>query len=401
MTFRDIFKLDVGRLAVIMFAPLLFIPLIGIAGIFSFYTFMGLWIYFLAIELFPLLPKGHRLKLNRFKFYYFATVLSIFFTFYILFYTNLAFERFEQVLVPLNFVTIFFLLNCFFFISKEIICIKTNKPEILPHEYIGIFVSFWLLPFVIGVLFIQPTIKSIFEKASLTESEEIEETEEISEEVQINFTPHYYKSDFGELKIEQEYHKPNIGEKVYLNGVSAPNGKYKIGFLQYVYVADGLISSGEHKPETPLNSMIPLDKETEEETPPKLERKIYNSTFGEVIIEQEYHYPNIGEKAYLNGQLAPTGKYDIGLLSPIIIVDGVVSKKIPSDYKILKEQKTFGPTKIHLYKCKQGDLNIEQEYNMPNCGEHAYLNGKPAPTGTYKIGLLRSLDIEDGIVIKT
>ena len=52
----------------------------------------------------------------------------------------------------------------------------------------------------------------------------------------------------------------------------------------------------------------------------------------------------------------------------------------------------------HTYKCDAGELIIEQEYQNPNNGEAAYLNGKPAPTGKYKIGFLQTISILDGKV---
>jgi len=50
-----------------------------------------------------------------------------------------------------------------------------------------------------------------------------------------------YECDVGLLEIEQEFHSPNIGEKVYLNGRTAPDGKYKLGFLRFISVVDGMV----------------------------------------------------------------------------------------------------------------------------------------------------------------
>ncbi len=51
-----------------------------------------------------------------------------------------------------------------------------------------------------------------------------------------------YKTDLGTLEIEQINSEIYIGQKVYLNGNKAPNGKYKLGFMWYIRVNDGEIS---------------------------------------------------------------------------------------------------------------------------------------------------------------
>jgi len=58
----------------------------------------------------------------------------------------------------------------------------------------------------------------------------------------ITITPEYYPSDKGELKIElTQMLYPSIGNKVYFGNSHAPDGKYKLGFMWYIYVKDGTI----------------------------------------------------------------------------------------------------------------------------------------------------------------
>ena len=51
----------------------------------------------------------------------------------------------------------------------------------------------------------------------------------------------FYAINEGELAIKQEFTNPNIGEFVFLNGRIAPNGKYKLGFMNHITVEDGKV----------------------------------------------------------------------------------------------------------------------------------------------------------------
>ncbi|MBS1636861.1 MAG: hypothetical protein JST26_13170 [Bacteroidetes bacterium] len=57
------------------------------------------------------------------------------------------------------------------------------------------------------------------------------------------FTWKTYKCGQSELQVLQEFHNPNPGERVLMNGAQAPNGKYKLGMLKYIHVVSGRISS--------------------------------------------------------------------------------------------------------------------------------------------------------------
>lgn len=60
---------------------------------------------------------------------------------------------------------------------------------------------------------------------------------------EVNFSTHSYKCEDGVLSIEQEFHYPNIGENVLLNGKTPPDYKYKIGFMSYVEVENGKVAA--------------------------------------------------------------------------------------------------------------------------------------------------------------
>lgn len=52
-----------------------------------------------------------------------------------------------------------------------------------------------------------------------------------------------YKTKHGLITIEQEqYFSASKGDSVFFNGLSAPNGKYKLAFMYYIEVKNGLIS---------------------------------------------------------------------------------------------------------------------------------------------------------------
>jgi len=55
---------------------------------------------------------------------------------------------------------------------------------------------------------------------------------------------HLYKTDKGDLVVEiRQYMDAMIDDNVYLNNSSAPDGKYKRGFMDYLYVRDGKITT--------------------------------------------------------------------------------------------------------------------------------------------------------------
>lgn len=121
-----------------------------------------------------------------------------------------------------------------------------------------------------------------------------------------------------------------------------------------------------------------------------------------LTVKQEYPNPNIGEFAYINNKPAPNGKYKIGFLHSVCIIGGRIAKELP-EIEIetpVKENPVIVEPKYtkHTYKCDVGELLIEQEFHNPNSGELAYLNGKPAPSGRYKVSFFHSITILDGKV---
>lgn len=56
----------------------------------------------------------------------------------------------------------------------------------------------------------------------------------------------------------------------------------------------------------------------------KFKEHTYSTDKGKLIVDQEYHQPNKGETAFLNGKIAPTDIYSIGIFTFIEIRDGKV-----------------------------------------------------------------------------
>jgi hypothetical protein len=52
-----------------------------------------------------------------------------------------------------------------------------------------------------------------------------------------------YNTDKGEIKVLQKFlnDAPDIGNEVFLNGKPFSNGKFKMGFMWYLYVVNGKI----------------------------------------------------------------------------------------------------------------------------------------------------------------
>jgi hypothetical protein len=121
-----------------------------------------------------------------------------------------------------------------------------------------------------------------------------------------------------------------------------------------------------------------------------------------LTIKQEYPNPNIGEFAYINNKPAPNGRYKIGFLHSVYVVDGKIAKELPEieiETPIKEKPEIIKPKYTNFtYNCNEGELLIEQEFHNPNSGELAYLNGKPALSGKYKVSFFHSITILDGKV---
>ena len=81
--------------------------------------------------------------------------------------------------------------------------------------------------------------------------------------------------------------------------------------------------------------------------------------------------------------------------NPVKSINNIIGKK---GMDLLKNKSHEILFKTFTYKCKEGILSIEQEYQYPNVGEKVSLNNLPAPTGAYKTGWFSKITIVDGRV---
>jgi len=72
---------------------------------------------------------------------------------------------------------------------------------------------------------------------------EIETTTFASPEIEKTTHLVSYGTDHGkiDIELEQKTDSPTTGNRVFQNGQKAPNGKYKLGFMWYVRIEDGII----------------------------------------------------------------------------------------------------------------------------------------------------------------
>ena len=74
-----------------------------------------------------------------------------------------------------------------------------------------------------------------------------------------------------------------------------------------------------------IESEINADSETKSEADESPgTRYAYSGDFGELIIEQKKDIPGADDKAFLNGSVAPTGKYQVGEKQFVLVSNGIV-----------------------------------------------------------------------------
>jgi hypothetical protein len=105
-----------------------------------------------------------------------------------------------------------------------------------------------LLPVVLPCLIVLGVTILLFgrvpkKKRRVIDTESVQPIEKVARGVVgIQFNKFVYECEEGEIIVDQEYSNPNIGEYVYLNNFTAPDGKYKIGFLKHIKVKDGKVA---------------------------------------------------------------------------------------------------------------------------------------------------------------
>jgi len=135
-----------------------FITLIGLGLIFSWYWTIG-------VNIFKKLPQGINMHLKRFKALLVTTAFLLFLT---VFLQNLLSDALSDGGLPdwffwliiLQLITMPCMLYCIYFIAKSLKASEKNR-DATSSDYSGEFMMLLFLP--IGVWFLQPRIKKLFE----------------------------------------------------------------------------------------------------------------------------------------------------------------------------------------------------------------------------------------------
>jgi hypothetical protein len=126
------------------------------------------WFGALGNRLFPKLPEGHGLILNRFKIfllipivYISAIILYMCITigFIPVIDSNDTGAAFLLFIIPIHLFSMFCIFYSLYFVSKSLKMVELQRP-ITFNDYAGEFFLIWFFP--IGIWFIQPRINNIF-----------------------------------------------------------------------------------------------------------------------------------------------------------------------------------------------------------------------------------------------
>lgn len=149
---------------------------------------------------------------------------------------------------PFFVALIYFLSGVFsiVYVSKILIYAETHQDV----EFKGYYKTALLLIFpIVGIWMIDGRLKRL-KYIENFEQEIPEETNEefdankamnaITDDITLNKVE--YKCKEGILAVYQQFHYPNKGEKAFLNNTKAPDGKYKIGLMNYITISEGRIA---------------------------------------------------------------------------------------------------------------------------------------------------------------
>ncbi len=130
-----------------------------------------------------------------------------------------------------------------------------------------------------------------------------------------------YVIDEGNIKIETEAKSIKFGKNMpswdveeLVEKIEGFTGRKFVNPIQHKPIEDFAVED---------ESLLSDEAEKEvAETP--LKKHSYNGDFGELLIEQKNDIPSAEDKAFLNGKLAPSGKYQIGDKQFVLISNGFI-----------------------------------------------------------------------------
>ena len=68
----------------------------------------------------------------------------------------------SNLIIPLHLFSMYCIFYCLYFIAKILVAVKRQTDDLKIADYLGYFFALWVMP--IGIWFIQPKIKEIFNK---------------------------------------------------------------------------------------------------------------------------------------------------------------------------------------------------------------------------------------------
>jgi hypothetical protein len=159
---------QIGFMSFILYRPNSAIIAITISAFLGVYlTLVLAWFFTLGTRLYNKLPQGVNMNLARFKIFLFIPVayvlLIVLFAAQQSMPNNLNSEMpmgTFAVLVPLHLFSIFCMLYCMYFISKELKIAELQKDVTSFNDFAGEFFLLWFFP--IGIWFLQPRINQLF-----------------------------------------------------------------------------------------------------------------------------------------------------------------------------------------------------------------------------------------------
>ncbi len=151
----------------------------------------------------------------------------------------------------------------------------------------------------------------------------------------VMFVSHFFSGNKIQQYIQRRGGLHVSTETEFFSKSSAQVVKYhdKHGNLRRVtFYENGLLSSFgddeiiEYSTSSPEYRKIEKQERNAEKKNWQHEKQFYKIKEGELVIKQEFTYPNKNEIVYLNDDLAPNGKYKIGFMSYVIVEDGKVKE---------------------------------------------------------------------------
>lgn len=162
------FLFQIGFMTFLYYRPNPVVIAICIAVFFSIYLAIVLgWLFTLGTSLHNKLPQGVAMNLVRFKIFLFIPVA------YALLITLFAIQQSMPnnaysfvptgtlaVFIPLHLFSIYCMLYCLYFISKELKIVEIQQDVTSFNDFAGEFFLLWFFP--VGIWFLQPRIHKIF-----------------------------------------------------------------------------------------------------------------------------------------------------------------------------------------------------------------------------------------------